>query len=238
MNPCQICPRRKFLGGLAAVGGLWSGLLPASGQAPVNPLTDRLYLKVAGFPGLAAEGDSVFLTHDSGGTLLLINRAAGNTYHVLNPTCRHQGCRVDPYDAVSQLISCPCHGAAYGIDGKLVNGPAQSDLLRYTGTYRDGVLEVEIPGLSFGITTQSRLRNAAGAERIAISFMAKQASYYAVRRASSPAGPFSPVPFALQADGPLAQTQLIGDGSGKTVFVDAGGQRGFYVLELLIFEIS
>ena len=123
MNPCQICPRRKFLGGLAAVGGMWSGLLPSS-------------------------------------------------------------------------------------------------------------------GLSFGITTQSRLRNAAGAERIAISFMAKQSSYYAVRRGASPAGPFSPVPFALQRDGVLSPTQLIGDGTEKTVYVDAGGQRGFYVLELLIFEIS
>ena len=77
------------------------------------------------------------------------------------------------------------------------------------------MLEVEIPGLSFGITTQSRLRNAAGAERIAISFMAKQSSYYTVRRGSSPAGPFYPVPFALQRDGTFSQTQLIGDGTEK-----------------------
>ena len=220
------------------MGGMWSGLLPASGQAPVNPLTDRLHLKVAGFQGLAAEGDSVFLTHDSGATVLLINRAPGNTYHVLNPTCRHQGCRVDRYNAVSQIISCPCHGSAYAIDGKLVNGPATSDLLRYTRTYRDGVLEIEIPGLSFGITTQSRLRNTSGAERIAITFSAKQSSYYAVRRGPSPAGPFSVVPFALLVDGALTQTQLIGDDTVKTAYVDAGGQRGFYVLELLIFEIS
>jgi len=47
-------PRRKFLGGLAAVGGMWSGLLPSSGLAAVNPLTDRLHLKVEGYPGLAA----------------------------------------------------------------------------------------------------------------------------------------------------------------------------------------
>jgi glycine/D-amino acid oxidase-like deaminating enzyme/nitrite reductase/ring-hydroxylating ferredoxin subunit len=47
--------------------------------------------------------------------------------HVLNPTCTHLKCSV-AWNAAELSWDCPCHGARYGIDGVVLNGPANIDL--------------------------------------------------------------------------------------------------------------
>ena len=239
MNPCTNCSRRKFIGDLVSTFGVWSSLVPASAssQSGVNHLEQLLIINLNTYAGLEKEGDSVMLTHDSGGTVMMINRGPNNTFHVLDPTCAHQGCRVDRYSATSGAISCPCHGSGYAIDGSLRNGPATRGLNTYACAYRDGILEITVPGLKFGITTQTLLKNSAGAERIAITFPTQAASSYALRRGTHVNGPFQSIPFSLTRDGALNQTQVAGSGSPKTIYADASGQRAFYVLELLIFEV-
>jgi isorenieratene synthase len=44
-------------------------------------------------------------------------------------TCTHQGCTVQI--AVDGKFHCPCHGAVFNADGKVVKGPAQRDLPKY-----------------------------------------------------------------------------------------------------------
>jgi isorenieratene synthase len=44
-------------------------------------------------------------------------------------TCTHQGCTVKK-QADGKFL-CPCHGAVYDADGKILSGPAQRDLPRY-----------------------------------------------------------------------------------------------------------
>ncbi|NEO85423.1 MAG: FAD-dependent oxidoreductase [Spirulina sp. SIO3F2] len=48
----------------------------------------------------------------------------------LSLTCTHQGCTVKPQADGSFL--CPCHGAKYDAQGKVISGPAQRDLARFT----------------------------------------------------------------------------------------------------------
>jgi glycine/D-amino acid oxidase-like deaminating enzyme/nitrite reductase/ring-hydroxylating ferredoxin subunit len=54
-------------------------------------------------------------------------RDAGGTLHTLNPICTHAGCIVN-WNQEEKSWDCPCHGARYDINGKVLNGPADKDL--------------------------------------------------------------------------------------------------------------
>jgi len=47
--------------------------------------------------------------------------------HALNPTCTHMGCVVN-WNQEEKSWDCPCHGARFDIDGKVLTGPATVDL--------------------------------------------------------------------------------------------------------------
>jgi glycine/D-amino acid oxidase-like deaminating enzyme/nitrite reductase/ring-hydroxylating ferredoxin subunit len=47
--------------------------------------------------------------------------------HALNPTCTHMGCIVN-WNPQEKSWDCPCHGARFAIDGKVLTGPATIDL--------------------------------------------------------------------------------------------------------------
>jgi Rieske Fe-S protein len=49
----------------------------------------------------------------------------------LSPTCTHMGCHV-AWNSAEKSWDCPCHGARYAIDGKILTGPADRDLERVT----------------------------------------------------------------------------------------------------------
>ncbi|WP_421655787.1 FAD-dependent oxidoreductase [Leptothermofonsia sp. ETS-13] len=48
---------------------------------------------------------------------------------VLSLTCTHQGCTVKPN--VNGEFHCPCHGAVFDKEGRVLRGPAQRDLTRF-----------------------------------------------------------------------------------------------------------
>jgi isorenieratene synthase len=54
----------------------------------------------------------------------------------LSLTCTHQGCTVQP--AANGEFHCPCHGAVYDAQGRVVSGPARRDLARYAVVQTDG----------------------------------------------------------------------------------------------------
>lgn len=47
--------------------------------------------------------------------------------HAVHPTCTHMGCTV-VWNSAEQTWDCPCHGARYSMEGRVVNGPADKDL--------------------------------------------------------------------------------------------------------------
>lgn len=58
--------------------------------------------------------------------VLLIRR--GDEVFALSPICTHKGCKVRPQEDSSFL--CKCHKSRFDPDGKVLNGPATTDLLR------------------------------------------------------------------------------------------------------------
>ncbi|WP_411273630.1 FAD-dependent oxidoreductase [Daejeonella sp.] len=49
--------------------------------------------------------------------------------HALNPVCTHAACIVN-WNAEEKSWDCPCHGARYDIEGRVLNGPAERDLAK------------------------------------------------------------------------------------------------------------
>lgn len=47
--------------------------------------------------------------------------------HAVNPACTHLKCEVK-WNSTERTWDCPCHGARYSYDGKVLTGPASADL--------------------------------------------------------------------------------------------------------------
>jgi Rieske Fe-S protein len=62
------------------------------------------------------EGASIALYRDDKGNL-----------HAVNPVCTHAKCIV-AWNGAEKTWDCPCHGARYNADGKVLTGPARKDL--------------------------------------------------------------------------------------------------------------
>lgn len=62
------------------------------------------------------EGESMALYRDERGTL-----------HAVNPVCTHAKCIVQ-WNNTEKSWDCPCHGARYTADGRVLTGPATKDL--------------------------------------------------------------------------------------------------------------
>ncbi|MDQ2750893.1 MAG: Rieske (2Fe-2S) protein, partial [Actinomycetota bacterium] len=48
-------------------------------------------------------------------------------FRALDATCPHQGCAVD-FVSASEGFVCPCHQSRFSAAGKVLTGPASSDL--------------------------------------------------------------------------------------------------------------
>jgi glycine/D-amino acid oxidase-like deaminating enzyme/nitrite reductase/ring-hydroxylating ferredoxin subunit len=87
-------------------------------------VADRLHRQVPSASELAAgeggivdlDGDTVAAFRDDDGAL-----------HAVSPTCTHLGCRV-AFNTAERTWDCPCHGSRFGVDGRVIEGPAVEDL--------------------------------------------------------------------------------------------------------------
>jgi nitrite reductase/ring-hydroxylating ferredoxin subunit len=228
------------MGGLVSACGALSGLVPMVGRSqdvPEPDLNRVLPLKIADFPELLQEGGSVLVTYD-GSTKLMINRGAAGKLYVMDPTCPHAGCQVDPYEAANQMIVCPCHGSSFAVDGELTGGPAERSLSPYPSRFSNGILQIELPEFEFGIQSISPVKTAAGAPRLALTFPTENGSAYRLHRGTDPGQPFALAPFSKTQEGALTFTEITGEGDPVTVYVDAAGPRHFFRLELLVFRVE
>jgi glycine/D-amino acid oxidase-like deaminating enzyme/nitrite reductase/ring-hydroxylating ferredoxin subunit len=60
---------------------------------------------------------------------IAVCRDAKGELHAVSPVCTHLACDV-AWNSAEQSWDCPCHGSRFTPDGKVVNGPAVSDLQR------------------------------------------------------------------------------------------------------------
>ena len=82
------------------------------------------------------------------GTATLLRRANAilvhdqNGVHALSAVCTHQSCTVY-CGREDKVITCPCHGSLFSLDGEVKRGPAQSPLPWLAVTLEDGELVLD-----------------------------------------------------------------------------------------------
>lgn len=137
--------RRSFLQwAIAGLGGLIGAILGGSGIAYfISPAFRRKqedWVDVgstsdfkAGIPAkiefVQRRRDAWITTEQRSSAWVLTS--AGRDFIAFNPRCTHLGC---PYrwDDGTKRFLCPCHTAAFGIDGQVISGPPPRPLDRYS----------------------------------------------------------------------------------------------------------
>ena len=66
-----------------------------------------------------------------GGDKFAAYRDEDNRLHILNAKCTHLGCTVK-WNNDEKSWDCACHGSRFTHQGKVINGPANKDLVNYT----------------------------------------------------------------------------------------------------------
>ena len=96
---------------------------------PTRLMTDRLTSLNAHETPIEAltPGEGHVFTSDEG--KLAVCRDHAGVLHACSAVCTHLGCDV-AWNQAEQSWDCPCHGSRFTPDGRVINGPAVSDLRR------------------------------------------------------------------------------------------------------------
>lgn len=88
-------------------------------------VADRLSIKDTGSLNRLQPGNAKVM--EVNGKKVAAYRDPEGHFHILNPVCTHAKCIVN-WNAEEKSWDCPCHGARYDIDGKVLTGPATRGL--------------------------------------------------------------------------------------------------------------
>jgi Rieske Fe-S protein len=124
--------RRSFMKALAGFAGLLgigvvigSIKLPTLSSSTVQTTTGTAAGSVANVNDLQA-GTPVYFEYPSGYPNALVKNADGSLT-ALSMLCTHVCCQCS-FDPASKVYYCPCHGSIFDMSGRVVQGPAISDL--------------------------------------------------------------------------------------------------------------
>jgi Rieske Fe-S protein len=98
-------------GGVSAVGGRWLRAGSATDLVPNQPIARVLSVPSQDGWYRARTRQTVFLV-----------RTGDRSVRALSATCTHLGCQVQ-WDSEGGKFRCPCHGGAYDLEGRVVEGP-------------------------------------------------------------------------------------------------------------------
>lgn len=118
--PEKPASRRQFLQGAGVVGGAL--ILGRAAQADETSTETTLRLdehpdlqKVGGFEIVAVGAEKVIVAHTEAG------------FVACSAICPHRNCEVEYRGADKQFV-CPCHNSRFDEKGKVLRGPAKTDL--------------------------------------------------------------------------------------------------------------
>ena len=121
---------------------------PSSSNASTLPTVQGIVsngtvtVTISSSSALAKTGSAAIVNFTSGS--LLVDHPSDNTFNAMSAICTHQGCTVNSYDSGSSQFVCPCHGSRFDLSGKVVQGPAGSNLQIYQTQFSNNVLTITV----------------------------------------------------------------------------------------------
>lgn len=121
--------RREFVAACALVcGGALLTSCVSMVTHPVPVTGGRVRIPLAQYPELTRPAGAIKVQPEGmQDPVYVLATASGFT--AVSPICTHRGCTVD---VSGERLVCPCHGSTYDRDGRVLKGPAQRALQRFT----------------------------------------------------------------------------------------------------------
>ena len=111
------------------------GCIPSTAPAMKAQLANATIIFNTAIPELANIGNGVKLENIELEYPILLIKNSDSSFLALSTECMHLGCQVRMQHTV---LRCPCHGSAYDLEGKVLNGPTERPLksfhVRMNGT--------------------------------------------------------------------------------------------------------
>lgn len=126
--------RRKFLVTSGAAAGL---TLTGARLARAKKYAIRL----SKAPSLRTVGGWTVVTFR--GHHILLARTTSGEVRGYAPRCTHKQCPVK-YNHADRRVDCTCHGSRFALDGKVLRGPAATDLPTYPVWLQDDRIIVKV----------------------------------------------------------------------------------------------
>jgi cytochrome b6-f complex iron-sulfur subunit len=214
------------IGGWGALGTT-SSLRADDVVIPVGKIT----INLSEYPLLKADNGSDYV-EVPGIPDIIVTRLPGPVYYAVTSECTHQACTVDTFDPQSGQLRCPCHFSTYRPDGTIVGGPAPKPLLRFpVEAASDNQLVIDVSKLGFLISKVSIHRDKNSIARLAITFDTSSGMRYGLAwKGSLNDTDWKEIQFSETLDGPFSETLVWGTGDPVTVFTEAVGNGGYFVL--------
>lgn len=137
--------RRRFLGRLgrasAAAACAGAPLLLAACATARWASHERVPGGIALAPEEVPPGEGALMDVPELPAPLYVHRHPDGRVTAVLTRCTHRGCTAAPR---RRRIVCPCHGSEYELDGAVVQGPAERDLVRFPARVESDRIHVEL----------------------------------------------------------------------------------------------
>lgn len=143
--PITRLTRRALVGGGAGlVVAACGGQLPPWKTKPVEPTDGIVELDTGDYPELVTPGGMVALKPAGMRKPVLVMRIENEDIRVLSLACSHLGCVVR-WDNDEQILRCPCHGSKFDDTGRVLGGPAKTNLQVLDSSSRGTYVQFRMP---------------------------------------------------------------------------------------------
>jgi len=122
----------KSIGAAAAALFFWPARMARAGKLAIGLDKLEKLKEVGASMTLKLKGKTVMFIRDSEESVI-----------GFDPTCTHQQCTVE-HKSGSDKIECPCHGSIFDLEGKVLNGPAETPLSRFDTSLKDGRVIIDL----------------------------------------------------------------------------------------------
>jgi Rieske Fe-S protein len=234
----------------ALTGSRWAGTALAD-VTSTGPGPAVIRLKPSSIEAISTPGGSVQLIFIEYLKPFTLNRVTTDQFVTLDTVCTHAGCTVGRYQehvvsenprVTASYMLCPCHGSRFDLEGRVVEGPAEEDLVRFETSYdaETDIVSITIPGLKLHINTISVHQRGPGESiRLKLDFPVTGYAKYQIFYQPDLASPPVLAPFSTTPGGAATQTVLTPFSNvTTTVYVDASGARGFFSVGLVLDAFS